>query len=95
MAYVNAIVTQFDPHTYYFAPDEKEKFDVSMSGKLEGIGARLQKTNDFTEISELISGGPAWRGKELEPGDLVLKVAQGSNEPVDVTGMRLDEVVKK
>ncbi|OUD35066.1 S41 family peptidase, partial [Flavobacterium psychrophilum] len=95
VAYVNAIVTQFDPHTYYFAPDEKEKFDVSMSGKLEGIGARLQKTNDFTEISELISGGPAWRGKELEPGDLVLKVAQGSNEPVDVTGMRLDEVVKK
>ncbi|EKT4549666.1 carboxy terminal-processing peptidase [Flavobacterium psychrophilum] len=95
VAYVNAIVTQFDPHTYYFAPDEKEKFDVSMSGKLEGIGARLQKTNDFTEISELISGGPAWRGKELEPGDLVLKVAQGSNEPVDITGMRLDEVVKK
>ena len=95
VAYVNAIVTQFDPHTYYFAPDEKEKFDVSMSGKLEGIGARLQKTNDFTEISELISGGPAWRGKQLEPGDLILKVAQGNNEAVDVTGMRLDDVVKK
>ncbi|WP_395046384.1 carboxy terminal-processing peptidase [Flavobacterium sp.] len=95
VAYVNAIVTQFDPHTYYFAPDEKEKFDVSMSGKLEGIGARLQKTNDFTEITELISGGPAWRGKELEPGDLILKVAQGNNEAVDVTGMRLDDVVKK
>jgi carboxyl-terminal processing protease len=33
----------FDPHTNYFAPEEKERFDVSMSGKLEGIGARLQK----------------------------------------------------
>lgn len=43
VAFVNAIVTQFDPHTFYFAPDEKEKFDMSMSGKLEGIGARLQK----------------------------------------------------
>ena len=93
--FINAITTRFDPHTSYFAPDEKERFDVSMSGKLEGIGARLQKKNDFTEITELISGGPAWRGKELEAGDVVLKVAQGNAEPVDVVGMRLDDVVKK
>ena len=93
--YVNAIATRFDPHTSYFGPSEKEKFDVSMSGKLEGIGARLQKKNDFTEITELISGGPAWRGKQLEAGDIVLKVAQADAEPVDVVGMRLDDVVKK
>ncbi|MEO0046064.1 MAG: hypothetical protein RL705_1255 [Bacteroidota bacterium] len=93
--YINAISSRFDPHTSYFAPNEKERFDLSMSGKLEGIGARLQKKNDFTEISELISGGPAWRGKELESGDIILKVAQADGEPVDVVGMRLDDVVKK
>ncbi len=93
--YINSITARFDPHTNYFAPEEKERFDVSMSGTLEGIGARLQKKNDYTEISELISGGPAWRGKELEAGDLVLKVAQGDDQPVDVVGMRLDDVVKK
>jgi carboxyl-terminal processing protease len=93
--YINSITTRFDPHTNYFAPDEKERFDVSMSGKLEGIGARLQKKNDFTEISELISGGPAWLGKQLEAGDLVMKVAQGNGLAVDVVGMRLDDVVKK
>ena len=93
--YVNAIASRFDPHTNYMAPDDKERFDVSISGKFEGIGARLQKKNDLTEITELISGGPAWRGKELEPGDIILKVAQGSEEPVDVVGMRLDNVVKK
>jgi carboxyl-terminal processing protease len=93
--YLNAISTRFDPHTSYFPPNEKERFDVSMSGKLEGIGARLQKKNDFTEITELISGGPAWRGKELEAGDVILKVAQGADEPVEVVGMRLDDVVKK
>ena len=93
--YVNAIASRFDPHTSYFGPSEKEKFDVSMSGKLEGIGARLQKKNDFTEITELISGGPAWRGKQLEAGDIVLKVAQADAEPIDVVGMRLDDVVKK
>ena len=93
--YVNAIASRFDPHTSYMAPSEKERFDVSMSGTFFGIGARLQKKGDFTEISELISGGPAWRGKQLESGDVVLKVAQADAEPVDVVGMRLDDVVKK
>ncbi|RXR35537.1 tail-specific protease [Flavobacterium piscinae] len=93
--FVNAIASRFDPHTNYMAPDDKERFDVSISGKFEGIGARLQKKNDLTEITELISGGPAWRGKELEQGDIILKVAQGDEEPVDIVGMRLDNVVKK
>jgi carboxyl-terminal processing protease len=93
--YINAITARFDPHTSYFAPEEKERFDISMSGKLEGIGARLQKKNDYTEITELILGGPAWRGKELEAGDIVLKVAQADGEPIEVVGMRLDDVVKK
>jgi carboxyl-terminal processing protease len=93
--YVNSIASRFDPHTSYFAPEEKERFDVSMSGKLEGIGARLQKKNDFVEILELISGGPAWRGKQLEAGDVILKVAQGNSEAIDVVGMRLEDVVKK
>ena len=93
--FINSIVERFDPHTFYFSPDDKDKFDISMSGKFEGIGARLQKKNDAVEISELISGGPAWRGKKLEAGDLIIKVAQGSEEPLDIAGMRLDDVVKK
>jgi carboxyl-terminal processing protease len=94
--YINAITARYDPHTNYFAPEEKERFDTSMSGKLEGIGARLQKKNDYVEISELISGGPAWRSKEFSPnGDLILKVAQGNGEALDISGMKLDDVVKK
>ncbi len=93
--YINAIVTQYDPHTYYFSPEDKEKFDVSMSGKFEGIGARLQKKNEGIEVSELISGGPAWRGKLLEQGDVIIKVGQGNEEPIDIAGMRLDDVIKK
>jgi carboxyl-terminal processing protease len=93
--FVNAIASRFDPHTNYYAPEDKERFDESMTGRFEGIGARLQKENDFTKITELISGGPAWRGKELEPGDIILKVAQGEEEPTDIVGMRLDNIVKK
>lgn len=93
--YLNAIVERFDPHTFYLSPENKERFDVSMSGSFHGIGARLQKKGNGVEISELISGGPAWRGKSLEQGDLILKVAQGKEEPVDIVGMRLEDVVKK
>jgi carboxyl-terminal processing protease len=93
--YINSIMSQFDPHTTYFAPEDKERFDTSMSGKFEGIGAQLQKKNDYIEITELISGGPAWRGKQLEKGDLIMKVAQSNGVAVDVIGMRLSEVVKK
>ena len=93
--YINAIVENFDPHTYYFAPQDKDRFDISMSGKLEGIGARLQKKNDYIKIVELISGGPAWRGEEVEVGDIILKVKQeDEKDPVSVVGMRLDDAVK-
>lgn len=92
--YINSILEQFDPHTSYFAPEDKEKFDVSMSGSMEGIGAQLRKKNDYTEITEIIPGGPAWKGKELENGDMIMKVAQGNEEPVDIAGMRLENVVK-
>ncbi len=93
--YLNSIVERFDPHTFYFSPDDKEKFDVSMSGTFQGIGARLQKKESGVEVSELISGGPAWKGKDLEAGDIIMKVAQGNGESIDVAGMRLDDVVKK
>ncbi|MCX7546869.1 carboxy terminal-processing peptidase [Xanthomarina sp. F1114] len=93
--YVNAIVEEFDPHTTYFAPEDKENFNQQMSGKLEGIGARLQKRMDHTKIVELISGGPAWRGNELEVGDLILKVRQEKEkEPVNIVGMRLEDAIK-
>jgi carboxyl-terminal processing protease len=92
--YLNTIVEVFDPHTFYFAPDDKEKFDTSMSGKFEGIGARLQKKKDQTKIVEIISGGPVWRDQQLEVGDEILKVGQNGETPVDIVGMRLDDAIK-
>ncbi|WP_456462513.1 carboxy terminal-processing peptidase [Lutibacter sp.] len=93
-SYINSIAEEFDPHTTYFDPSVKKRFDISMAGKLEGIGARLQKKNDYTKVVELISGGPAWKQGELEVGDLILKVAQGNKEPVDIVGMRLDDAIE-
>lgn len=92
--YVNTLLEQFDPHTNYFAPDDKQKFDESMSGSMEGIGAQLRKKDNAVEITEIIPGGPAMKQGELENGDVILKVAQGDEQPVDVAGMRLEKVVK-
>ena len=92
--YINTIVDEFDPHTFYFAPEEKDKFDISMSGKFEGIGARLQKKPEGAKVVEIISGGPVWRAKSLEVGDEILKVGQNGEEPIDIVGMRLDDAIK-
>ena len=64
--FLNSIVAAFGPHTTYMPPNIKESFDQDMSGKLEGIGARLQKKGIYTHIVELVSGGPAWKQGELE-----------------------------
>ncbi len=93
--YVNSIAEEFDPHTFYFAPSDKDRFDAQMSGKYEGIGARLQKRMDEITITELISGGSAWRQNKLEVGDAIIKVRQEDEaEAVNVVGMRLDDAVK-
>lgn len=92
--YLNSVVGAFDPHTTYMAPRIKERFDQDMSGKLEGIGARLFINGIYTEVSELVSGGPAWKQGELEAGDTILEVAQGTEEPLDIVGMRLDDAIK-
>ena len=93
--YVNSLVYQFDPHTFYFNADEKEDFDVDMSGNYAGIGARLQQKMDKISVVELISGGPAWRQNKLEVGDILLKVRQEDEEnSVSIVGMRIKDAVK-
>jgi carboxyl-terminal processing protease len=92
--YINSIVNVFGPHTGYFAPKQKENFDISMSGQLEGIGAQLQEKDGFIKVTHIVPGSASYRQGELEEEDLILKVAQAKGEVVDVTDMRLDDAVK-
>ena len=92
--YINAFLNQLDPHTVYFNPDDKERFDTNISGKFHGIGARLQKTEGTVKIVDIIVGGPIWKDKLLDVGDLILKVAQENQDPVDIIGMKLDDAIK-
>ena len=90
--YLNSIVTQFDPHTSYLAPEAKEAFDQNISGKFQGIGARLFKRNQQVEISEIIIGGPVLRDNLLNVGDIIIAVAQSlEEEPTEISLMKLTD----
>lgn len=92
--FINAITGTMDPHTNYFAPVDKRSFDESMKGSFFGIGAQLKEDDGKIKIASLISGGPAWKGGELKAEDEIIKVAQGNEEPVDVTGYSVTDAVK-
>lgn len=92
--FVNAITGTMDPHTNYFAPVDKRSFDESMKGSFYGIGAQLKEDDGKIKIASLISGGPAWKGGDLKAEDEIIKVAQGEEEPVDVTGYSVTDAVK-
>ena len=90
--YLNSIVTQFDPHTSYLAPEAKEVFDQNISGKFQGIGARLSKRKQQVEIVEIIIGGPVWRDNLLNVGDIIISVAQSiEEEPTEISLMKLSD----
>ena len=92
--YVNSFVSQYDPHTTYFKPEDKDRFDVNISGRFDGIGARLQKRDGGIEIVQIILGGPLWKDKKIEAGDEIIKVGEPGKDPINVIGMRIDDAIK-
>ena len=92
--YMNAIANTYDPHTEYMSPDDKANFDQEMTGRLEGIGASLQEKEGQIRVAEIVPGSASYRQGELKTGDVIMKVAQGADEPVSVEGMRLDNAIK-
>lgn len=92
--FINAITGLMDPHTNYLPPIDLRAFNESMSGRFYGIGAQLKEDDGRIIISNLVSGGPAWKGGELKENDEIIAVGQGSAEPVDVTGYAVVDAVK-
>jgi len=92
--FLNSIANIYDPHTEFFPPKDKANFDIAMSGHFQGIGASLQEKDGYIKVAEIVPGSASWRQGQLKAGDLILKVAQGNAEPVDVTDMRIDKVVE-
>jgi carboxyl-terminal processing protease len=92
--FVNAITTTMDPHTEFFPPVDKRYFDEEMSGRFFGIGASLQYDDGNIKVSSILAGSPASKSGELQQGDIIQKVAQGAEEPTDLTGFVVTDAVK-
>jgi carboxyl-terminal processing protease len=92
--YVNTITTTMDPHTEFFPPVDKRYFDEEMSGSFYGIGASLQYDEGNIKIASILTGSPAYKSGELQAGDVIQKVAQGNEEPIDLTGYVVTDAVK-
>ena len=93
-SFINVITNTMDPHTDYYPPIEKRAFDERMSNQFYGIGAQLQQDDNGIKIASVVTGGPAWKSGAIVAGDVIIKVAQGANEPVDVSGYGTEDAVK-
>ena len=92
--FVNAITTTMDPYTEFFPPVEKRYFDEQLSGRFSGIGASLQYDEGNIKIASVLTGSPAYKSGQIEVGDVVMKVAQGNEAPVELTGYVVEDAVK-
>ncbi len=92
--YANCITEVYDPHSNYFPPEDKANFDISMTGKLEGIGATLSEKDGYVKVERIVPGSASARQGELKAGDLILKVAQGAADAVDIVDMKLDDAIQ-
>jgi carboxyl-terminal processing protease len=91
--YLNAISRAFDPHTSYLPPEGKEDFDIQMSGSLEGIGATLREEDGYIKVVKIIPGSAAFKQGQLGADDVILKVGEGADEPVEITDTRIRDAV--
>lgn len=92
--FVSIITNAMDPHTEFFPPVDKRYFDEQMSGRFFGIGASLVYDEGNIKINTLIAGSPAWKSGEVQVGDIILKVGQDKEEPVELTGYVVEDAVK-
>ncbi len=92
--FLNTITGLMDPHTDYFAPVEKRSFSEQMSGVIYGIGAQLGPDDYGVKIASVQPGGPAWKSGQIVVNDVITKIAQGSEEPVDIAGYEVTDAVK-
>ena len=91
--FFNAITTVYDPHTYYFPPQKSKNFNAFMSGSYYGIGIQMRQTfSGEIKIVNIIPGSPAWKGKEIQRGDIILKVGQRDQKPINAHGMHINDV---
>ncbi len=92
--YFDTLISVFDSHTSYFPEEKKDQFDINISGKLEGIGAVLREDDDYIKVDRIVFGSASHKQGDLQPEDIILKVAQKGKETINLVGMRVNKAVQ-
>ncbi len=82
-----AMLEDLDPYTEYIPSEDVEDYNFQSSGEYGGIGATIQKQEDYVTVTNPFEGSPADEAG-LRSGDKFLKI-----DGVDVKGKSSNEVV--
>ena len=85
---INKILTQLDPHSYFFNEEEYNFFKEDMSGSFSGVGLVFRIFQDTVFIVHIIEGGPAEKAG-IKTGDRFLAI---DNEPVSGNNKTTDDI---
>ena len=70
---IDGMISELDPYTEFMTEEEAKDFDEATTGEYGGIGSLIQKSGDYTKISEVYKGFPADK-VGLIAGDLMLAI---------------------
>ncbi|WP_352336627.1 carboxy terminal-processing peptidase [Psychrobacter sp. 16-MNA-CIBAN-0192] len=93
---LNIAMLTYDPHSNYYAPIQANELQIQSSLQLEGIGVSIRpdrKNPDYTRIATLVEGGPASKGGQIKPNDLIIGIAKDGKTMTDVVGWSTREIV--
>jgi len=91
--FLKAFARSLDPHTKYYPPANAADIRIALGEIFFGIGATIETRNESFFISRLNPGGPAFLGKQLQPGDQILAVGEATGDPIEAFGKTLTELV--
>ena len=86
---LRGVARGLDRHSVVLSGDRLERFDERISGKLQGIGARIARNGDVLVIEQVFLDGPAERGGVVA-GDRVVRI-----DGVSTVGMSVTDTVDR
>lgn len=91
--YLDAIATNFDPHTSYFSDVERENFVEELSKENLVFGISVEEDEKgIIRISAIVPGSPAWNSNQINKGDQVLSMSLSDGQHLEMTTAGIDEI---
>ena len=91
--FLNCITICYDPHSNYFTARDEEKFESALSVDNYAFGFSLgNNLNNEVIISAISPDSPLWYSKQLEKGDVILKLKMEGQEETDLAFASFEEV---